>query len=101
MEHSGSGYVWQLGDLSAAGLAVVQDGRVADPDEQLIGGVRCSGTSSPRSRHGASGHVSLRELRPWQLKGELSSPSSSNSIYPALCKPGLLLAQREALLSVA
>ena len=38
MEHSGSGYVWQLGDLSRAGLAVVRDGRVADSDEQLIGG---------------------------------------------------------------
>ena len=72
MEHSGSGYVWQLGDLADAGLAVVQDSRVADPDEQLIGGVVFR-TVITESQNGASGHVCLREVRPWQPDRRASS----------------------------
>ena len=100
MEHSGSGYVWQLDELSDAGLAVVRDSRVTDPDEQLIG----SGVFRKvitESQHGASGHVCLREVRPWQLTKE---PLHSLELALELSgpvQPGLLLTQREALLSVA
>ena len=100
MEHSGSGYVWQLGDLSRAGLAVVRDGRVADSDEQLIGGVVLR-TVIARSQNGASGHVSLRELRPWQLKGEPLQTLELDLDLSGPVKPGLLPAQRDALLNVA
>lgn len=100
MEHSGSGYVWQLGELADVGLAVVQDGRAADPDEQLIGG-EVIRTVITESQNGAGGHVCLREVRPWQLTGE---PLQSLEFHVDLSGPvqaGLLLAQREALLSVA
>ncbi len=100
MEHSGSGYVWQLGELADVGLAVVQDGRAADPDEQLIGG-EVIRTVITESQNGAGGHVCLREVRPWQLTGE---PLQSLELDVDLSGPvqaGLLLAQREALLSVA
>ena len=100
MEHSGSGYVWQFGELADVGLAVVQDGRAADPDEQLIGG-EVIRTVITESQNGASGHVCLREVRPWQSTGE---PLQSLELDVDLSGPvqaGLLLAQREALLSVA
>ena len=99
MEHSGSGYVWQLGDLADAGLAVVGDGRVADPDEQLIGGVVFR-TVIAESQNGASGHVCLREVRPWQPTGEPLQSLELEVDLSGPVQPGLLLAQREALLSV-
>ena len=101
MEHSGSGYVWQLGDLADAGLAIVQDGRVAaDPDEQSIGGVVYR-TVIAQSRNGASGHVRLCEVRPWQLTGEPLQSVDFDVDLSGPVRPGLLPAQREALLSVA
>ena len=99
MEHSGSGYVWQLGDLADAGLAVVGDGRVADPDERLIGGVVFR-TVIAESQNGASGHVCLREVRPWQPTGEPLQSLELEVDLSGPVQPGLLLAQREALLSV-
>jgi Zn-dependent peptidase ImmA (M78 family) len=100
MEHSGSGYVWQLGDLAAAGLSVVRDGRLANPDEQLIGGAVLR-TIIAESRHGANGHVCLRESRPWQSTGDALQSLELKVDLSGPVQPGLLLAQREALLSVA
>lgn len=100
MEHSGSGYVWQLGDLADVGLAIVRDGRFGDPDELLIGG-EVIRTVITESQTGAGGHVCLREVRPWQPTGE---PLQSLELDVDLSGPvqaGLLRAQREALLSVA
>jgi hypothetical protein len=68
-EHSGSGYIWQLSELADAGLTVVQDIRLADADEELIGGVVFRSVMA-ESENGASGHVCLREVRPWQPTGE-------------------------------
>jgi Zn-dependent peptidase ImmA (M78 family)/predicted secreted protein len=101
MEHGGSGYVWQLGDLADAGLVIVQDGRVAaDPDEQSIGGVAVR-TVIAQSVNGTSGHVRLREVRPWQLTGEPLQSLDLDVDLSGPLRPGLLPAQREALLSVA
>ena len=68
-EHSGSGYLWRLDDLAKAGLAIVLDSRAADPDTDLVGGVVFR-TVISESRDGATGQVCLREVRPWQAKGE-------------------------------
>ncbi len=100
MEHSGSGYVWQLGDLADAGLAIVQDGRAADPDKELIGG-GVFRTVIAESRDGASGHVRLREVRPWQAAGKPLHSLELDVDLSGPVRPGLLPAQREALLGVA
>jgi len=70
-EHASSGYVWQFGDLVDAGLEIVEDGRAAKGSKQHVGGVvfRTVIAESQEER-GASGHVRLREVRPWQAKGE-------------------------------
>ena len=98
-EHSGSGYVWQLNDLANAGLTVVHDTRVADPDEALIGGAVFR-TVMTESENGASGHVRLREVRPWQPAGEPLQSLEFDVDLSGPVQAGLLSAQREALLSV-
>jgi Zn-dependent peptidase ImmA (M78 family) len=98
MEHSGSGYIWQLGDLTDAGLAVVRDGRASDSDKELIGGVVFR-TVIAESQDGASGHISLREIRPWQEAGEPLQSVDLDVDLSGPVRPGLLLAQREAALS--
>jgi Zn-dependent peptidase ImmA (M78 family) len=70
LEHSGSGYVWQFGDLVDAGMAIVEDGRASVASDQHIGGVVFrTVVAEPQAEAGASGHVNLREVRPWQPKG--------------------------------
>jgi hypothetical protein len=100
MEHSGSGYVWQLGDLADVGLAVVRDRRAPDANEQLIGGA-VSRTVIAETRNGARGHVCLREVRPWQPSGEPIQSLDLELDLSGPVKPGRLPAQREALLRVA
>ena len=100
-EHSGSGYLWRLDDLEKAGLAVVRDSRAADPDEDLIGGVVFR-TVISEPRDGALGHVSLREVRPWQAKGEPLHSLDLEVDLSGPVKSGLHKAQRrKALLGVA
>jgi Zn-dependent peptidase ImmA (M78 family) len=100
-EHASSGYLWQLGDLVDAGLAIKEDGR-SGPDEQYIGGlIFRTVIAEPRHETGARGHVQLREVRPWQSTGD---PLQSVDLDIELLGPtpaGLLLEQREALLGVA
>ena len=102
-EHASSGYIWQLGDLADAGLAIREDGRAASGGKGHIGGVvfRTVIAEADDGGGGASGHVSLREVRPWQAAGE---PLHSLELDVELSGPvrdGLLPAQREALLGVA
>jgi predicted secreted protein len=99
-EHASSGYVWQFGELADAGLAIVEDGRAANSDAQHIGGVVFR-TVIAQAQDGASGHVWLREVRPWYAAGE---PLRSLELDVDLSGPvpaGLLPRQREALLGVA
>ena len=99
-EHPSSGYVWQFSDLADAGLAIVEDGRAASSGEQHIGGIVFR-TVIAEARAGASGHVHLREVRPWQSAGE---PLHSLELDVELSGPvpaGILPKQREALLEVA
>jgi hypothetical protein len=69
LEHAGSGYVWQFGDLVDAGLSIVEDGRASGSSDQHIGGVVLR-TVIFEAQDGASGHVNLREVRPWQPRGK-------------------------------
>ena len=99
-EHAGSGYLWQFGDLAEAGLKIVDDGRASRSDRQHIGGVVFR-TIIAEAQEGASGHVHLREVRPWQAGGE---PLQSLELDVELSGPvaaGLLPKQRKALLEVA
>jgi len=99
-EHSGSGYLWRLDDLAKAGFAVVEDSRQADPDTDLVGGVTFR-TVIAESKTGATGHVSLKEVRPWQAKG---TPLHSLEMEVDLSGPvqtGLHKAQRRKALQGA
>jgi len=98
-EHASSGYVWQFGDLVDAGLAIREDGR-ASSGSQHIGGVVFR-TVIAEAEDGASGHVNLREVRPWQPSGK---PLNSVELEVDLSGPvpaGLLPIQLEALLEIA
>jgi Zn-dependent peptidase ImmA (M78 family) len=101
-EHASSGYVWQFGDLADAGLEIKEDARAAKSGKQHIGGVVFRTViAKPQEESGASGHVHLREVRPWQSAGE---PLHSLELDVELSGPvpaGLLPEQREALLGVA
>lgn len=100
-EHASSGYLWQFGDLAGAGLEIVDDGRASSSGKQHIGGVVFRTViAEPQDENGASGHVHLREVRPWQSARE---PLHSLELDVELSGPvpaGLLPAQREALLGV-
>ncbi len=101
LEHAGSGYVWQFGDLVDADLSIVEDGRASESSDQHIGGVVFR-TVVAEAQDGASGHVNLREVRPWQTTGK---PLQSLELDVDLSGPvpaGLHPAQlEEALLEVA
>lgn len=102
LEHAGSGYVWQFGDLVDAGMTIVDDGRVSGASDQHIGGVVFrTVVAEPQAGDGASGHINLREVRPWQPKGK---PLHSVDLDVDLSGPvpfGLHPLQLEALLEVA
>jgi len=98
-EHASSGYVWQFGDLPDAGLAIRADGRSASSGKQHIGGVVFR-TVIAEAQGGASGHLHLREVRPWQAAGE---PLKTLKLEVDLSGPvtaGLLSKQRESLLGI-
>jgi Zn-dependent peptidase ImmA (M78 family) len=98
-EHASSGYVWQFGELAEAGLAIREDDRTSE-GSQHIGGIVFR-TVIAEADGGASGHVCLREVRPWQAVG---TPLNSMELDVDLSGPvsaGLLSVQRKALLEVA
>jgi Zn-dependent peptidase ImmA (M78 family) len=101
-EHASSGYLWQFGELADAGLAIREDGRAASGGKGHIGGVVFRTViAEAEDDGGASGHVHLKEMRPWQAAGK---PLHSLELDVDLSGPvrdGLLPAQREALLGVA
>jgi Zn-dependent peptidase ImmA (M78 family)/predicted secreted protein len=101
LEHSGSGYVWRLDELAAAGLIVVDDSRSsADGDEETVGGILRRRVIA-EARNGARGALQLAEVRPWQSAGE---PLNSMKVDVDLSGPvagGLLRAERLAWLGAA
>ncbi len=99
-EHSGAGYMWRLEDLERAGLAVLQDGRTADPDEDLVGGVVFR-TVISEARNGALGRVLLREVRPWQAQGEPFHALNLDVNLSGPEQPGLYKVQRRKALREA
>lgn len=67
-ERSAAGYVWDLGQLREAGLAVVRDERV-EPVRPAVGGyVDRLITVSPAARR--QGEMVLTERRPWEAAGQ-------------------------------
>ena len=98
-EHAGSGYVWQFGELAAAGLAIREDDR-ASADCQHIGGIVFR-TVIAEAQNGASGRVNLRETRPWQTDGDALNSMELDVDLSGPVPAGLLPRQREALLKVA
>ncbi|HET6387277.1 MAG TPA: ImmA/IrrE family metallo-endopeptidase [Armatimonadota bacterium] len=92
-EHSGSGYLWRLDELEGAGLAVVNDNRVADPDQDLVGGVVFR-TVISEARDGALGRVSIREVRPWLTNGEPLHSVNLGVDFSGPEQSGLYKAQR-------
>ena len=100
-EHASSGYVWQFGDLADAGLEIVEDGRAPKGSKQHVGGVVFRTViAESQEEHGASGHVHLREVRPWQAEGEPLNSLELNVEFTGPVRAGLLPAQQEAELAV-
>ena len=101
-EHASAGYIWQFGDLVDAGLEIRGDERKPMAGEAFIGGVVFRTViAEPATAHGASGHVTLMESRPWAGSGE---PLNSLELDVAFSGPvpvGLLPAQRAAELASA
>lgn len=97
-EHASSGYLWQFGDLAGAGLKIVEDGRASSSGAQHIGGIVARTViAEPQDESGASGHVHLREVRPWQTAGEALHSLDLDVYLSGPVPTGLLPAQREAL----
>lgn len=100
-EHPSSGYLWQFGDLAEAGFAIKSDAHEATSAETQIGGVVFRTViAEAQGDTGARGHVSLREMRPWNSRAE---PLRSLELDIDLSGPtpaGLLREQREALLGM-
>jgi Zn-dependent peptidase ImmA (M78 family) len=98
-EHSNSGYLWNFEELKEAGFAVLRDEREA-PNNTAIGGVITrTVTAQSSARH--SGHLVLREARPWLRNGQ---PLSEFSLTFDLYGPeeeGWSHAERRRLLEVA
>jgi len=101
-EHASSGYLWQFGDLADAGLEIVDHGRASRSGKQHIGGVVFRTViAEPQDECGASGHVHLREVRPWQPAGEPLNSLELDVEFSGPVPAGLLSAQRGALLGIA
>jgi predicted secreted protein len=101
-EHASSGYVWQFADLVNAGLEIVEDGRAAKANKQHIGGVVFRTViAESQEEQGASGHIRLREVRPWQAKAEPLNALELDVELSGPVRAGLLPAQQEAELAVA
>jgi Zn-dependent peptidase ImmA (M78 family) len=100
LEHSGSGYVWQFGDLVDAGMSIVEDGRASGSSDEHIGGVVFR-TVVAEAQGGVSGHVSLREVRPWQPTGMPLHSFELNVDLSGPVPPGLHPAQQEEALQGA
>jgi predicted secreted protein len=100
-EHPSSGYLWQFDDLAGAGLAVRLDKHAATSSEQHIGSVLFRTViAEPRDETGATGHVRLREVRPWEADGESLHSLELDVEFSGPVPAGLLPAQREALLGL-
>jgi Zn-dependent peptidase ImmA (M78 family) len=101
-EHASSGYVWQFGDLADTGLEIVEDGHAAKAGRQHIGGVVFRTViAESQEEQGARGRVHLREVRPWQAKGEPLNSLELDVEFSGPFRTGLLPAQQEAELAVA
>jgi Zn-dependent peptidase ImmA (M78 family) len=100
-EHASAGYLWQFGQLADAGL-VVRDNDVQGSDDDHIGGVVFRTVIAEAERdEGASGHLSLREVRPWQAQGDPLHAVELDIDLAGPVSAGLLPQQREALLGAA
>jgi hypothetical protein len=103
-EHSGSGYLWRLDDLAAAGFGVLHDDLEEDADcsDDTYGGIVFrTVVAEPKEDSGAEGHVFLSETRPWQKDGEPLQSLKLDVDFVGPVGAGLHRAQRKAFLGVA
>ena len=101
-EHPSSGYRWQFGDLTDAGLTITADDRVSHAGEGHIGGVVMRTVMAESvAEERVKGHVHLRETRPWQPETEALSSLELAIDLSGPVQTGLLPAQRNFLLNVA
>jgi predicted secreted protein len=102
-EHPSSGYLWQFGDLADAGLEIKQDRHTATSGTEHLGGIvfRTVVAESRQEEHGAVGHISLTEERPWQVGGKPLQSVEFDLELRGPLQVGLLTAQRDALLALA
>ncbi len=93
------------GSSATSQTRALRSGRTAaaaSSSKQHIGGVVFRTViAEPLNEGGASGHVQLREVRPWQAAGELLHSLELDFGLSGPVPAGLLPAQREALLGVA
>lgn len=101
-EHASSGYLWQLGDLADAGLAIRNDERASPADRERIGSVVFR-TVIAESQEAitASGHLHLKETRPWEASPEELQSIEFDIDLSGPIPSGLLPEQRKALLRAA
>jgi Zn-dependent peptidase ImmA (M78 family) len=101
-ENLNAGYVWQFGDLVDAGLTVRRDDRTASASEAHIGGVVFrTVVAECASRVGARGHIRAQEVRPWSGAGNPLTALEFDVEFSGPVAPGLLPAQRAAVLAAA
>jgi Zn-dependent peptidase ImmA (M78 family)/predicted secreted protein len=62
-EHTGSGYLWNLEQLTAAGFVVVSDERQSQSEDEIGGAVERILTA--RSEDASIGNIDFVETRPW------------------------------------
>lgn len=101
-EHLNAGYVWQFGDLVRAGLSVRADDRTASASEAHIGGVVFRTViAEPTTDSGAKGHIRAQEVRPWSGAGDPLTSLEFDVEFSGPVAPGLLPAERAAVLAAA
>jgi Zn-dependent peptidase ImmA (M78 family) len=97
-EHSGGGYLWDIGQLKASGFAIVRDDLEAVDGDGVGGPVIRRVTATPPDTY--RGRLALDERRPW----DPDPPLSSLAVEVDLTGPeeeGLSRAERRILLEAA
>jgi len=72
-EHCGGGYLWNIDQLRASGIAIIRDDRESNDFEGVGGPVTRNVTAALESAQ--RGQVSLTECRPWQPSAPIANLS--------------------------
>jgi hypothetical protein len=100
LEHSGSGYQWDLSALSARNLEVLSDEREPIASNSQYGGHVLRRVVA-RATQAHVDHFDLSERRPWMPDSDPLNSFTINYRVLDVAEPGLLPVQRQELLQVA